>query len=137
MQHEAVISFSAVLIHLPKVLTYEQLKLNFKTLTKFSAFVFKAQLGLCLPLALPKTSSWLNALLSGFVWQNEYTLYYCNHLGLPQLNKKKARLNSAVRDREKQHFNIQKVFPPGVWLKAAFDKVCCISELFRLNMFVT
>lgn len=59
MQHEAVISFSAVLIHLPKVLTYEWLQLNFKTLTKFSALVFKAQLGLCLPLALPETLSCL------------------------------------------------------------------------------
>lgn len=43
-------------------------------LTKFSAFMFEMQLGLCLPLALPKTLSHLNTLLMGIVWQNECTV---------------------------------------------------------------
>lgn len=108
------------------------MKLNFKMLTKFSPCTFEMQLGLCPPLALPETLSHLNTLPIGIVWQNEYTLYYFNHLLRTPLVKQKKGTTAffckgpELQSLETWHFNMQKVFSPGVCLRAAYNKVCCI-----------
>lgn len=74
------------------------MKLNFKLLTKFAAFTFEIQLGLCLSLALPKTLSYLNTLSTDIVWQNKFTLYCFKHLlTTPLVKQKKAQMHSSVR----------------------------------------